>query len=136
MSLYSLRLDDETIDRLKEIPNGAERARNAIKRDLELYDDTILKAHIRQTKKRIIDTRSTLLDYERELADLEAQASDVDDRWKQWIEARTRVLEQYKRQPQTKLDHWLPARLSECGWRTTEEGKAWIAEEMAKVAVR
>jgi hypothetical protein len=135
MSLYSLRLEDEVIARLKEIPNGAERARNAIKRDLELYDDTILNARIRQVKKRIIEDRSLLLDHERELGDLEAQKVDSDERWKKWMDARLRCIEHIRRQPQTKLDVWLEPRLAECGWSSVREAKDWIAQEMAKLAI-
>lgn len=140
MEVYHLRLQPVTIARLQEIPNGSERARAAIERDLELYNDAILRAEIKQVQKAIDDDKDRLRDHERRLSELQALRMDSQERKEAQLEARVRLLEfaQTDKGKQVKLDHWIDSRVDvmrDCGFKSVEEAVAWVDEQKAR-AVR
>jgi hypothetical protein len=135
MEVYQLRLQPETIGRLREIPNGSERARTAIERDLQLYDDAILNSELRLAQKGLNEAKDRVRDFERRIGELQALKMDSQDRKVAQLEARQKLLETTKG---VKLEHWLDSRvdvMKDCGFKSVEEAVIWVTDNKAK-AVR
>ena len=135
MRVYHVRLPENVIARLREIPNASEVARFAIERELDLHSSELLNAQIAEIDHDVTDLKRKLLSLEERRTSLDALQRIAAVRHSKSQDARIKLLEFANDNPSVKWDRWLDSRadvIADCGFEGVKDAVDWLQTQKAR----
>jgi len=135
MKVYHIRLPENVIARLREIPKASELARFAIETELELHSSEILNAQIAQIDNEATNLKRRLLSLEERRTSLDALQRIAAVRHSKSQDARIKLLEFANDNPSVKWDRWLDSRadiIADCGFEGVKDAVDWLQTQKVR----